>query len=322
MRLALLLLVAGTAMAADLVLIVHKRADSVGVYDDATGASVATIPVGVKPHEMALTADRKFLFVTNYGLDSYESKDAGGNTISVVDMAQRKVTATIDLGRYRRPHGIERGSSGRMYVTTEVPAALHIIDPAERRVIRSIDTPGKLPHMVVVSEDEKRAYLANAGSGTVTVVDLKSGGTGQTKVGGVPMGLALSSDGYRLYVATRGANVIALISTDMMNVVHRIELKGQPARAHLVNSGRYLLVSLIGSGELALVDTQALGEVKRIPVGKNAEGIGVGPGERFVYVSAQAENRVLKFSLKDLKQAGEFKTADRPDPILVLPEAQ
>ncbi|HWR50726.1 MAG TPA: hypothetical protein VN428_06445, partial [Bryobacteraceae bacterium] len=198
----------------------------------------------------------------------------------------------------------------------------HIIDPAERKVIRSIDTPGKLPHMIAVSEDETRAYLANAGSGTVAVVDLKSGGTAQTKVGGVPMGLALSSDGYRLYVTTRGANLIALISTDMMNVVHRIELKGQPARAHLVNSGRHLLVSLIGSGELALVDTQALGEVKRIPVGKSAEGLGVGPGERFVYVSAQAENRVLKFSLKDWKQVGEFKTGERPDPILVLPEAQ
>ncbi|HWR53781.1 MAG TPA: YncE family protein, partial [Bryobacteraceae bacterium] len=235
MRLAFLLLLAGTAMAADLVLIVHKRADSVGIYDDATGASVATIPVGVKPHEMALTADRKFLFVTNYGLDSYSSNDAGGNTISVVDIAARKVTATIDLGRYRRPHGIERGTSGRLYVSTEMPAALHIIDPAERKVIRSIDTPGKLPHMIAVSEDETRAYLANAGSGTVTVVDLKSGGTAQTKVGGVPMGLALSSDGYRLYVTTRGANLIALISTDMMNVVHRIELKGQPARAHLVN---------------------------------------------------------------------------------------
>lgn len=320
MRLALLLFLAGTAMAADLVLIVHKRADSVGIYDDATGASVATIPVGVKPHEMALSADRKFLFVTNYGLDSYESKDAGGNTVSVVDLAARKVTATIDLGRYRRPHGIERGSSGKIYVATETPAALHIIDPVERRVTRTIDTQGKLPHMVVVSEDEKRAYLANSGSGTVTVIDLASGQSAQTKVGGTPMGMALSSDGYRLYVTTRNANVVALISTDMMNVVHRIMLKGQPSRAHLVNNGRHLLVSLIGSGELSLVDTQALGEVKRVAAGKGAEGLGVGPGERFVYVAAQAENRVLKFSLKDWKQAGEFKTAERPDPILVIPQ--
>jgi DNA-binding beta-propeller fold protein YncE len=133
------------------------------------------------------------------------------------------------------------------------------------------------------------------------------------------MGLAVSSDGYRLYVTTRSGNFIGLISTDTMNVVHRIELKGQPARAKLISSGRYLLVSLIGSGEMAVVDTHGLREIKRIPIGPSAEGLGVGPGDRFAYVSAQGDNRVVKIDTREWKKAGEFKTADRPDPILVIP---
>src|SRR5512145_1022704 len=107
----LLLATAGVLPAAELLLTVHKRADSLGIYDLEAGKPLTNIPTGVKPHELALTADNRFAFVTDYGVDGYTSDEPGGNTITIIDLKSRQPAAKIDLGQYRRPHGIERGRS-------------------------------------------------------------------------------------------------------------------------------------------------------------------------------------------------------------------
>ena len=63
-----------------------------------------------------------------------------------------------------------RGRSGRFYVTTDMPAALLVVDADKRAVVARYPLDQKLPHMVVVTADERRALVANAGSGTVSVV--------------------------------------------------------------------------------------------------------------------------------------------------------
>ena len=93
------------------------------------GEKLATIPVGKKPHELVLSEDRRTAYVTNYGADTYTELEPGDNTISVIDLAARRKMDDIDLGKYHRPHGIERGKSGRLYVTTDFPAAVLMIDP-------------------------------------------------------------------------------------------------------------------------------------------------------------------------------------------------
>src|SRR5580704_3235032 len=48
--------------------------------------------------------------------------------IAVVDLAERKLAATIDLGKPLRPHGPEFGPDGMLYVTAELANAIDVLD--------------------------------------------------------------------------------------------------------------------------------------------------------------------------------------------------
>jgi hypothetical protein len=63
-------------------------------------------------------------------------------------------------------------------------------------------------------------------------------------------------------------------------------------------------------GELAVA--------RRVPIGQRVEGLLVDTEGRYGYASAQADNKVVKFSLHDWRPVLEIKTAERPDPMLLL----
>lgn len=301
----------------------HKWDDSVGFYDSTSGAVRQTVPIGKKPHEMAQSRDGKLAYLTLYGIDQYIEQGEGGRAVAILDLQKRSKLGEIDLGKYRRPHGIEVGHlSGRLYVTCDHPPALLVLDPDKRAIEAAIDLADarSLPHMVAVTPDEKSAFVANSGTGDVSMVDLESRQeVKRIGVGGVPMGLALGPDGKRLFVATRTSNGVAVIDADQRKVVRIIEISGQPVRVHLTPDGRWLLVTLIDSGELAVVDAQELTLHRRLAMGQRVEGLTVDPAGHFGYASVQAENKVVKFSLGDWKPVLEIKTGQRPDPLIVLP---
>jgi YVTN family beta-propeller protein len=307
------------ALAANTLLVVHKLDDSFGFYDAATGKLEAKVATGAKPHEFALSADRRFAYVTNYGADTYTETQSGGNTITIVDLKERRAAGEIALGDYHRPHGIERGKSGRFYITTDMPAAVVVLDAKKRKVLSAIPVTGKLPHMIQLRADERQAWTADAGSGTVSVVDLAARRQRtQIDVGGVPMGLALASDEKTLFVATRTNNMVVAVDAVTNRVKRQIGVPGQPVRLALSKDDRWLYVSLIESGEIAVLDTRILLEVKRVTAGKRAEGMHLEPSGNFLYVSAQADNQVLKFSLPDLERVQTIETPAKPDPVYLL----
>jgi YVTN family beta-propeller protein len=313
----------GKAAAATLV-VAHKWDDSVGFYDAASGTLLQTISVGRKPHEMALSRDGKLAYATLYGIDLYTEEGEGGRSIAMIDLKQRAKLGEIDLGKYRRPHGIEVGHrSGLLYVTCDHPASLLVVDPARRAIEAAIELadPKSLSHMVAVDAEEKTAFVANSGAGTVSVIDLAAKQEIQRiSIGGVPMGMAMTADGKTLFATNRIANGVAVIDTAERKVKRMIEISGQPVRAHLTPDGKWLLVTLIDSGELAVVDARELTLVRRLTIGQRVEGITVDAEGRYGYASAQADNKVVKFSLADWKPVLQIKTATRPDPLIVLAE--
>jgi YVTN family beta-propeller protein len=299
-----------------------KWSDSVVFYDATTGREQQSVPIGRRPHEMALSKDGALAFVSLYGTDFYYDDAEGGRAVAILDVANRRKLGEIDLGEYRRPHGIEVGHrTGRLYITCDRPAALLIIDP-ERRIIEAairLANPQALPHMVAVSRDERVAYVANCGDGAVSVIDLEARKEAKgVSIGGVPMGMALSADGQTLFATNRTANGVAVIDTINAKVKRIIEIRGQPVRAQLTPDERLLVVTFIETGEVAVVDVGALAVTRRLPIGSRVEGLLIDPEGRYGYASAQADNKVVKFSLRDGRQVLEIQTAERPDPLLLV----
>jgi YVTN family beta-propeller protein len=316
--LALALLVQGAAGAESL-LVVEKAAECLAAYDPMTGRALWSVRVGTKPHEMALAADGRTAYVTNYGVDNFADEAPGGHTISIVDLVRRESRGEIDLGETRRPHGIEVGRSGRLYVSADQPPSLLVVDPASRAVVRRYPVGQSLPHMVAVSRDERRAFTANSGSASVSLVALDRDGPARPiEIGGVPMGFEWSLDGRRLFATNRTGNALVVIDPDTARVVERVEIPGQPVRLRLAPDGIHLLVSTIEAGDLVVVDTRDWRIVQRFHAGARAEGVAVDGAGRFGYVSSQNEDKIVKFSLADWKPVLEIRTRPRPDPVALV----
>src|SRR5204863_3613206 len=94
---------------AGLLVVANQQGASATVLDAATLQTVATVPVGQGPHEIAISTDGRWAVVTNYGLQG-----AAGSTLSVIDLAAETpaVVRTIDLGPGQRPHGAAFVKSG------------------------------------------------------------------------------------------------------------------------------------------------------------------------------------------------------------------
>jgi YVTN family beta-propeller protein len=67
---------------------------------------------------------------------------------------------------------------------------------------------------VAISPDGRRAYTADSGSDSVSVIDTAANRTvGQPiKVGGYPVWVAVSPDGHRAYAANAGSASVSVIN--------------------------------------------------------------------------------------------------------------
>lgn len=127
----------------------------------------------------------------------------GGNTITVVDAKTRTNAGVIDLGEFRRPHGIDVDpKTGRLAVTIENPDGLLLIDPASRKVIRKYDTQGEDPHMILFGPGGEYVYVSNTTTNTVAAIHLASGRVKLIPVGKRPQGGVFTRDGRTLYLTS------------------------------------------------------------------------------------------------------------------------
>ena len=78
----------------------NKRANTVSIVDLASGRSLAELPTPPGPHESAVSSDGRWGVITGYGTQQ------AGNTLLILDLSTHTAARTIDLGEYRRPHGI------------------------------------------------------------------------------------------------------------------------------------------------------------------------------------------------------------------------
>src|SRR4029453_11082895 len=78
-------------------LILQKAESSMGFYTPA-GQHLASVPVGKHPHEFVISTDGRYAYTTDNGTMLLEQAGQGGNTVSIVDLVNRKRVGEISLG--------------------------------------------------------------------------------------------------------------------------------------------------------------------------------------------------------------------------------
>jgi YVTN family beta-propeller protein len=124
-----------------------------------------------------------------------------------------------------------------------------------------------------VSPDSKEIWVANAGDGTVSIIDVATKTVTQT----------LAAD-------VRGAN----------------RLKFTP-------DGKLLLISSLGRPDLTLIDSATRQVTKRIPIGHGAAGILVQPDGSRAFVACSPDGYVAVIDLHSLAVIGHIDAGKNPD---------
>src|SRR5256885_6404976 len=159
-----------------LLLVANKGDNSLGIIDPVAGKQIAEIPeAGITGHEVTASRDGKLAYVPIYGNSGVGQPGTDGSNMVVIDIAARKVVGNVDFGKGVRPHLPVLGpKNGLLYVSTELEKAITIVDPATLKIIGSVPTGQEQSHMFAITRDGHRAYTANVGPGTVSVLDLNA----------------------------------------------------------------------------------------------------------------------------------------------------
>src|ERR1700681_3637745 len=155
-----------------LLVVANQKEHTVLLIDPDARRELAKISVGVNGHEVAVSPDARFAYVPIYGNSGVGKPGTDGATIDIIDLQQRKLAATMDLGKPLRPHQPTFGPDGLLYVSAELANAVDIIDTVSRKVVAEVPTGQPESHMFVLSKDGRRAYTSNVHAGTVSVVDV------------------------------------------------------------------------------------------------------------------------------------------------------
>jgi len=255
--------------------------------------SVATLPTGDGPHEIAVSEDGALAIVTNYG------GFTAGNSLTVVDLEAATVTRTVDLGEHQRPHGARfRPASHEVVVTSEVSRSVLVVDAADGTILSTVGTEQDASHMLVLSPDGRRAYTANVVAGTVSEVDLEQGKHVRT-IAVAPMSeaIAISPDGNQLWVGSNAEHSISVVDLGVGKVVDTLDAPGVPIRVELDREGQRAVVTAAEAGAVYLFDVQTRERVGTVELEHSPVPVGVALARDLAFVSLARTGQVAVIDL-------------------------
>lgn len=292
-------------------LVLNKEDATLVMVDPATRRIRGRVRTGEGPHEVAVSADGKTAFVSNYGAK------APGTSLSIIDLASRKELRRVDLGAFKRPHGIAV-HDGKVYFTAETNRAIGRYDPAVNEVDWVIGTGQAGTHMVLVAPDGATVFTSNIGSDSISIFERGENPLAWNQtlvtVGKGPEGFDLTPDGAELWAAHSRDGGVSVIDLATKKVVHTFDVGTKRSnRLKITPDGRLALISDLEAGELVVVDVASRSVSKRLALGKMPEGIVTAPDGARAFVAVNGDDHVAVIDLETLEVSATIATGDGPD---------
>jgi len=287
-----------------LLLVANKGDHTLGIIDPDAGRQIAALAEpGITGHEVIASPDGRTAYVPIYGNSGVGKPGTDGQTLAVFDLATQKLTHTIDFGWPARPHCAHFGpENGMLYVSTELNDSITILDPKTQRLVDSVPTGQTESHMFAITRDGKRAYTANVGPGTVSVIDLET----KKVIAVIPISkmtqrISLSVDDQYAFTADQTSPRLAVIDTATNKIKTWVDLPGSAYGTAPTLDGRWLVAAMIGPSKVAVIDLKTMKLAHTIDVPKAPQEVLIRPDNSVAYVSCDSSGKVAVINLKTWK---------------------
>ena len=296
------------------IIVTNKSPATATIIDVGSGRTLGTLPTGQGPHEIAITRDGRTAVVTDYG-----AQGPGGNTLTVIDVAGRKVVRTIDLGQYRRPHGITfLPGDSLVVVTSEASRNIVIVSVAEGAIRKAIGTTQNGSHMVGVVADGSRMYTGNIGSNTVSEIDGRTGEFVKTfEVPAQPEAINVTPDGAEVWVGSNGTGKVSVLDPRTGTVTTAAEGLGWPYRVLYTPDRKTVMLPDLKNEELRFLERSSRKELSRLTFkGGGPQGITITPDGKYIFQSVSTGARVAIIDVAKRTFVGHLEAGQTPDGVV------
>lgn len=299
---------AQTPGAASLI-VLSKGDQTLAVVDPQSFKVLGRVPSGPDPHEVEVSADGRMAYIANYngggniitpvdlvamkalapidlgalraphGLHFAGGKlwfsAEGAKAVGSYDPATGKVERVLDTGQ-NGTHMVYVLKDLRRIVTTNMGSGnVTIADrPGGGEWSQAVVPVGPRGEGFDVSPDGKFAWVANAGDGTVSVIDLdakKVADTIQAGVNGANR-LKFTPDGKLALVSTLSGTDLTILDVPGRNVAKRLNV-GRAAGIQVQPDGARAYVACTPENSVAVIDLKSLEVTGRIDAGRQPDGL-------------------------------------------------
>jgi YVTN family beta-propeller protein len=264
---------------------------------------------GVTPAGMALSVDRRYLYIANnnnYGL-------TGQDSVTVWDVKHNRLVTTIFDASFNQPYTVTAHPNGKyMYITNSAGSTITIVSTSSNTVsglITGFDGPSGMAIVRlrnVSGPKQYRGYVNNygaaggvgSGNGTTVVqVDLTLNAIvgAPITVGLAPASVAPSHDGKSIYVINYvdgniGTGTMSIIDVTTNTVT--ITIPGFSGPFGLAVNSKHVYVTNFGSNNfepfgttLSVVCLKSNSIQTNVQLGIQSSGVALSPDGRYVLVS-------------------------------------
>lgn len=250
------------------VLALNKSAD-ISVIDPLLGfggSKLLTLVMMKSPGEdWILTRDGEKLFVTLPLI----------NQVAVISTRSWKVLNYIDTG-VKPTRIVAQPDQQYIWVANEGDeknGGVTVIEPATLKVAAKIPT-GAGPHDLVLSGDNRFAFVSNRQSGTVSIIDVQTlAKLHDVKVGSGPVSMSLSELSKALYVANEGDGTVTVIEGHSHQVLAQMKTKPGARSVRFAPGGRYGFVLNTKESTVNIFDAASNRMLHEVTTGKSPDQI-------------------------------------------------
>jgi DNA-binding beta-propeller fold protein YncE len=277
------------------VVVVEQGAGRVALLEPHTGAQRGAVSVGNSPHELAITSDGRFAYVSNFGLsDKDRAIGTPGDSVSIVDLTTQTETKRLNTAPFKAPHGVtlRPPAENELYVNVEQGETMLVFSTTSGRLLRQFSVPGGT-HNFVFSSDGRVLFLMAASNG-VARVDPDTGTILQRfKDDGPIRGLSWTSSGKHLLAS--GRNKLLFLDPTTLAVERSIAnlSVGQIVYSAMTPDGKHILAPCPIDQTVLLIESST----GTLIAGKDPIAVQIVPDGQTAYVSNGADDHASAIDL-------------------------